>query len=116
MSKEQDTSIFMGAVYAVGSLIMLTFAVLFCLLIIKVSLGAYSGVRNWAHSITTTSPEEQAAIKQADEEWANDPTNPAVVGQKCLDRGGTPIYSAWDGRVKSCQGNDGKSVKIEVNQ
>lgn len=81
---------------------------------------AIGGIGHWWHSITTTSPEEQAKLdarnKAADAEWAKDPTNPQVIAQKCLDRGGTPTFSAWDGRVTSCKGAEGKSVNIEVNQ
>lgn len=78
------------------------------------------GIGNWWHSINKTSPEEQAqrdaAYKASAEAWAKDPTNPKVVAQKCLDNGGTPTFSAWDGRVTSCAGAEGKSVNIEVNQ
>ena len=100
-----------------GGLIAITIAVLVCLLIVKVSLGAY----NWVHDGVTTSPQERAALDKeyAAEEaaWAKDPTNPKVVAQKCLDKGGTPIISSWDGHVKECQGVDkSKNVNIEVNQ
>lgn len=102
--------IFKGA----GSLIVLTLAALFCILIVKMSIGLYHGVvHSWQSGITTSTPAEQKAEADA---WSKDPTNPKVVAQKCLDHGGTPTFSAWDGRVTSCKGADNKSVNIEVNQ
>lgn len=68
------------------------------------------------HSMTYVSPETAAQIEQENKEWETDPRNPKVAGQYCLDRGGIPTYSAWDGRLKDCKGSNGKSVNIEVNQ
>lgn len=98
-------------------LVCLVFIVLFCFLIIKLSFAGASGIRNWWHNETTTSPEEQAEIDKANAEWAKDPRNPKFVGQKCIDAGGIPNYSAWDGDVKECKGvGNNKNVNIEVNQ
>lgn len=83
--------------------------------------GMMQGVGNWWHDVTTQTAEEKAAsdkaYAEAEAEWAKDPRNPKVVGQKCIDAGGIPDYSAWDGDVKECKGvGNNKSVNIEVNQ
>ena len=99
-----------------GGLIVICIALLFCLLIAKASVGAYRGFHNW---VTVTPAERAATDKRIAEEnaaWAKDPTKPAVIAQKCIDRGGTPIVSSWDGRIRRCDGVDNKSVNIEVNQ
>lgn len=79
---------------------------------------AIGGVGNWWHSITYESPEEKAkdaaAAQAAADEWAKDPRNPKVAGQKCLDLGGVPDYSAWDGDVKACRKPGGGD--IDINQ
>lgn len=85
---------------------------------------AIGGVGNWWSSIHYTSPEEQAqraaTQKAYDDEWAKDPRNPKVAGQKCLDLGGIPDYSAWDGDVKECRkpggGNIDVKQSVEVKQ
>lgn len=79
------------------------------------------GIRTVWHHMTYQSPEQKAAQaaadRQAADEWAKDPTNPAVIAKKCEDAGGTPTFSAWDGRVTDCKGvNDSKSVNVTVNQ
>lgn len=84
-------------------------------------IALFGAVGSWWHSITYVSPEEQAAQderwRKAREEWAKDPTNPDVIAQACIDRGGTPITSWWDGRVVRCDGASGdKNVKVEVSQ
>lgn len=66
-----------------------------------------TGVGNWFYSSTYGSPEERA--KQAQEEkadkeaWKTDPRNPKVAGQACLDAGGVPSYSGWDGELTDCK-------------
>lgn len=65
------------------------------------------------HNFTTISPQEQASIDKANKEWETDPRNPKVVGQKCLDLGGVPDYSSWDGDVKACRKPGGGNVDIE---
>lgn len=83
----------------------------------NITTGTFNGIGNWWHTVTTVTPEEQAEIDKANAEWAKDPRNPKVVGQKCIDAGGIPDYSAWDGDVKECKGvGNNKSVNIEVNQ
>lgn len=78
---------------------------------------AIGGVGNWWHGITSVSPEEQAkrdaAAKAADEAWAKDPRNPKVAGQACLDAGGIPDYSAWDGDVKACNKPGGGNIDVK---
>jgi len=97
-------------------------AVLFTVIgiVIAVWFSAWA-VRSVWHSLFYVSPQQKAAqaAKDAQDaaEWAKDPTNPQVVAKKCEDKGGTPTFSAWDGRVTDCKGVDNsKSVNIEVNQ
>lgn len=68
----------------------------------------------WNNSIAESNKVTEAQEK----EWATHPKNPKVVGQKCIDSGGFPTYSAWDGRFLECKGKEGneKNVNIEVNQ
>lgn len=99
---------------AAGHLLGLTIAILGCLLIVKMSLGLYHAtVHAWQSIQSHPTLTQQKAAAEA---RAKDPTNPKVIAQKCLDHGGTPTFSAWDGRVTSCKGTDNKSVNIEVNQ
>lgn len=75
-----------------------------------------TGLGGWWHDINTVSPERQQEIDRQAEEWKKSPMNPKVAGQKCLDAGGYPVYSAWDGRFDKCEGAGNKSVDIEINQ
>lgn len=74
-------------------------------------------VGSWWSSVTYVSPEERAKRdaehRQADEEWAKDPRNPKVTGQACLDAGGIPDYSAWDGDVKACNKPGGGNIEVK---
>jgi len=91
--------------------------------VVAVGLGiwiggkAICGVGHWWHSVTYSTPEEQAQqdarAKAAADEWAKDPRNPKVAGQKCLDLGGIPDYSAWDGDVKACNKPGGGNIDIK---
>jgi len=87
-----------------------------CLLVLWGVVSVTRGTTHWIHDAVTISPQEQATIDAKAAEWAKDPTNPDVIAQKCLDRGGTPIISSWDGSVKRCDGTNKKNVNIEVNQ
>lgn len=65
-------------------------------------IQACAGIGSWFKDhpiVTLPSAEEQ---KKADEEWSKDPRNPKVAGQACIDRGGIPRYSNWDGEVFRC--------------
>ena len=99
--------------YGGGALMAIAAVVIAGWLVIQVC----TGIGNWWHGITYTSPEERAATaaaeKQAAEEWAKDPRNPKVAGQKCLDLGGIPDYSSWDGDVKSCNKPGGGNIDIK---
>ena len=98
-------------------LVVITAGVLICLGSGWIAIGIGRGLASTWHNITTVSPEERQAAEAAEAAWATSPENPKVIAQKCLDRGGIPTFSAWDGRVTSCQGGDpSKSVNIEVNQ
>lgn len=81
---------------------------------------SFRGVGNWWHTTTSKTPEEQKAydkaVEEATEEWKTNPQNPEYVGKLCLERGGIPTYSNWDGEVTSCKGTGDKNVNIEVNQ
>ncbi len=98
-----------------GGLIVVTTAVLFCILIVKMSMGLYHGiVKGWQSAQSHSSAAQQ---KAKDEAWAKDPTNPKVVAQKCLDAGGYPKVSSWDGSVTcNAKGGSNKNVNIKVNQ
>lgn len=101
------------ATLAVACILAVVFVLNICLAGISWVVG---GIGNAWNDATTLSTEERMQIERANAEWAKDPTNPAVVGKNCMDKGGTPVYSAWDGRVKECQGVNNKNVNIEVNQ
>lgn len=95
MSKEaQDalafTAAFIGIVIAIGASVI----------IIGWVLGS---VGKWWSDVSTVTPEQKAEYEKQDKEWASDPKNPKVAGQKCLDSGGYPKYSAWDGRFLECE-------------
>lgn len=77
----------------------------------------FKGIGNWWHSVTYDSPEEkaqqEAKSKAYDEAWAKDPRNPKVAGQACLDAGGIPDYSSWDGDVKACNKPGGGNIEVK---
>lgn len=75
-----------------------------------------NGIGNWWGGITkpyVLTPEDRAQNAKRDAEWAKDPRNPKVQGQKCLDLGGVPDFSAWDGDVKACNTLNGGNVDIK---
>lgn len=74
------------------------------------------GFGGMVHDMFTVSPERQAEIDKSWKDWETDPRNPKVAGQKCIDSGGYPVYSAWDSRFDKCEGTNNKTVNIEVNQ
>lgn len=84
-----------------------------CLLIVKWVGG---GIGNWWNSATSVSPEQQARWDKEAEEYKSSPLNPENIAKHCMEQGGVPITSAWDGRVKECKGSGDKNVNIEVNQ
>lgn len=112
--KKVDREQLGDAILAILGLIAIATAVVVAVLVI---IWFCRGIqRSWT-SAMTIDPQEQAEIDKANAEWEKDPRNPKVVGQKCLDMGGIPDYSAWDGDVKACRGaGNNKSVNIEVNQ
>lgn len=61
-----------------------------------------SGIGQWWQYATYVSPEQKAEARAEEEAWAKDARNPAVAGQACIDAGGVPKYSNWDGDVTSC--------------
>ncbi|BAS17610.1 hypothetical protein AHiyo8_59130 [Arthrobacter sp. Hiyo8] len=62
------------------------------------------GFGGWWNGLWTVTPKDTAYAEQQQKDWAKDPANPSVAGQKCLDMGGYPQYSAWDGRFLDCKG------------
>ena len=88
-----------------------------CLAILGLVMWMTRGVINWIRSATTVTQEEADAKRKSDELWAKNPLNPDLIAQKCLDAGGYPKRSSWDGSI-SChdKGGGNKDVKIEVNQ
>lgn len=82
---------FIGIVVAIG----------IAVIVIGWVLGS---IGNFFKSATEVTPEQRAAIEQSEKEWQTSPKNPKVAGQKCLDSGGFPKYSAWDGRFLECKG------------
>jgi len=81
---------FVGIVLAIGLVVI----------VIGWILG---GIGKWWSEVTATTPEQEAYYEQQEKEWATDPKNPKVAGKKCLDDGGYPKYSAWDGRFLECK-------------
>ena len=98
---------------AIGVLVMVAAGAL----VVWTASFVINGVGSWWYSITYVSPEEQArreaAYAEQEEAWAKDPRNPKVAGQKCLDLGGVPDYSAWDGDVKACNKPGGGNIDIK---
>lgn len=84
-----------------GAFLAVVIAIGLAVIVIGWILG---GIGNFFKSATEVSPETKAAIEQQDKEWTTNPKNPRVAGQKCLDAGGFPKYSAWDGRFLECKG------------
>lgn len=115
---ESSSPLWLTVAQAAGSLVVLAVAIAAVWVIGTFAWGLSVGIWNGMQSELTVSPEEKAQIEKAAKDWETDPRNPKVAGQKCLDLGGVPDYSAWDGDVKACNkpGADGKNVKIEVNQ
>lgn len=70
--------------------------------IVLFGVWSISSIGTWYNN-TVNSPEAKAAQEKADAEWKMSPKNPEVAGQKCLDSGGYPKYSAWDGRFLECK-------------
>lgn len=70
--------------------------------VVLLIIWGINSIGSWYNS-TVNSPEAKAAQEKADAEWKTSPKNPEVAGQKCLDSGGYPKYSAWDGRFLECK-------------
>lgn len=64
--------------------------------------GLCVGMWNGMQAGFTITPEEQAKIDRADKDWETDARNPKVAGKACIDKGGIPRYSNWDGEVFRC--------------
>jgi hypothetical protein len=75
-----------------------------------------NGIRDSWNAMTHMTPEQKAAQEKRQKEWETDPRNPKVAGQKCLDLGGVPDYSAWDGDVKECNKPGGGNIDIDIRQ
>lgn len=76
-----------------------------CLVAIVLVVGAVIWGIGWAWANTTEWFEDHPVITVNEDaaKWKSDPRNPAVAGQRCLDSGGYPKYSAWDGRFLDCR-------------
>ncbi len=86
-----------------------------CVLIASTVGAWWSGL--W-HVDEQEREEFETAAKKREANWSRDPRNPKVAGQKCLDLGGVPRYSAWTGQVVECNKPGANQVNIhtEVNQ
>ncbi len=76
-------------------------------------------IGTWANDILTTTPEEAAEEsykrsliideqRRQREEDLKDPSSQASIAKACIERGGTPRYSNWDGEIFECKKDEEK--------
>lgn len=87
---------------AFGAIIMLAVALSIAAIIAVFVWGVCVGMWNGMQAEFTITPEEQAKIDQSNKDWETDARNPKVAGKACIDKGGIPRYSNWDGEVFDC--------------
>ncbi len=69
-------------------------------------IGAFLVSASWHMGSTVfdslkATPESEARFVQEQKQWETSPNNPVYA---CTSKGGIPILSAWDGRLKRCEG------------
>lgn len=101
-SPEESESTLLLALKAMGAIVALATAlgVVFIIgtFVWSLCVGMWSGIQ----ATFTITSEERAQIEKENKEWETDARNPKVAGKACIDRGGIPRYSNWDGEVFRC--------------
>lgn len=103
MSEEEyNEPLWLVVIKGAGALIAIAAALGVTAIIAVFVWGVCVGMWNGLQREFTITSEEQSKIDKDNEAWSKDARNPKVAGQACIDRGGVPRYSNWDGEVFEC--------------
>jgi hypothetical protein len=90
------------AIKGAGALVALVLALGVAFIIGAFVWGLGVGMYNGVVKSFEVTPEEKARIEKENKDWETDARNPKIAGQACIDKGGIPRYSNWDGEVFRC--------------